>query len=1134
MNRRMRDSLRKNGASLATGNAEVSIAGKTLNKMLKQLSCFAVLGLLFLTYVSAQTTNGLITGAVTDSTGAFVPGTQISVTNQNTSLSRVTTTNSSGTYILPQLPPGLYKINVSKEGFASVSRDNVELQVNQSVTLDFQLGVGSTAQTVEVTGAAPLLNTTSATLTNVVSHDETVNLPLNGREFTQLTLLTPGAAPQENGQQSAFTVALGAGGISPSVNGQRGEQNNFTMDGVLNNATYTNTWVIAPPPDAIQEFNVQSHITDAQFAISSGANINLVTRSGTNSFHGALWEFLRNDILDAQTFPETERLPYRQNQYGVYFGGPIAVPHLYNGRDKTWFSFYWEGFRSAQSTTTLASTLTPAMMSGDFSGVLGAQVGVDSLGRPEYANEIYDPFTSRPDPANPGQSLRDPFPDNKIPTNRLNPASLLILQKYYPAPNLNVAEGVLPNFQFSGATTTDSDIFGFRLDHQITPNDSIFLRFNRSNQNKTSPQDFPSYVHTLSNYGQQAAVGYTHIFDPKTILNFRYGYSYVNFASNDEAAGTAFTDSIDFTEAAPEHDGIQLGPQVSVSNGFSGVNQFAIPLGPQETMDYHADLSKVVGNHTLGVGGLYYHVRSYDDGWGAGMGFTQNATAQGATPGPTGFGPASLLLGTPDSYGPWVGNTGADQTVNWYGVYGQDQWQATKKLVLTAGIRWDYVAPPNYHKIVSGLNVLNGQFIVTGPVPPSFPSATGDKGYFKPQYNGWEPRFGLTYQASNRTIVHAAFAMLDDHNNTLVQENQNIRLSWPSGIAANLTSLDLGVPTTYLGNLPPASSLLGGLAPYASYGANPDNKIPYSLQYNAGVQQQLTNSVVMKLDYVGSVSRHQYIVPEANTALYPGPGPISDRQPFPQYGGPFSFSWNAAPGSYNALQAQLQKSLSNGLFFLASYTWSKSLDWQSDPYVNAEPNFYDLSSDWGPSDYNRTHMFVFSGLYQLPFGRGKSFLSSPNGFVQAVAGNWSLGTIITLNSGAPFNVLAGGDVANTGGPNQRAERTGASPYSATGFHQSSSDWLNKAAFAVPATFTFGNERRNDLVGPTFKNVDFNASKSFPLYEDLNLQFRAEFFNFFNHTNYNNPDNGVQDGAFGQILSAAGPGREVQFALKLVF
>lgn len=1085
-------------------------------------------------YSPAQTTNGLITGTVTDLSSAVVPDAQVTITNVDTSFTRNTNTNSSGAYILPQMPPGVYKIDVSKTGFASAAREHVELQVNQSLTVDFQLGVGATAQMVEVTSAPPQLNTTSATLTDVVSHDETVGLPLNGREFTQLTLLTPGAAPQEDGQQSSFTVALGAGGISPSVNGQRGEQNNFTMDGVLNNATYTNTWVIAPPPDAIQEFNVQSHITDAQFSISSGANINLVTRSGTNSFHGALWEFFRNDALDAQTYPETQRLPYRQNQYGVYFGGPVTVPHVYDGKNKTWFSLYWEGFRSAQSTTTLASTLTPAMTNGDFSGILGAQIGVDSLGRPEYANQIYDPFTSRADPANPGQSLRDPFPGNIIPTDRLNPASLLILKKYYPAPNLNVAEGVLPNYQFSGATTTDSDIFGARIDQQLTKDDSIFARFNRSNQNRVSPQDFPTYVHTLSNYGQQAAVGYTHIFDPKTILNFRYGYSYVNFASNDEAAGTAFTDSIDFTTAAPAHDGIQLGPNSSVSNGFSGVSQFAIPLGPQETMDYHADLSKVAGNHTLGVGGLYYHVRSYDDGWGASTSFTQNATAQDALPGPTGYGPASFLLGTPDSYGPWVGDTGANQTVNWYGVYGQDQWQATRKLVLTAGIRWDYVSPPNYHKIVSGLNVLNGQFIVTGAVPPSFPAANGPKGFFNSQYNGWEPRLGVTYQASNQSVFHAAFAILDDHNNTLVQENQNIRLSWPSGIAANLTSLDLAVPTTYLGNLPPASSLLGGLAPYASYGADPDNKIPYSLQYNLGVQQQLTNSMVMKVDYVGSASRHQYIVPTVNTALYPGPGPISARQPFPQYGGPFSFSWNEAPASYNALQAQVQQRLSHGLFFLASYTWSKSLDWQSDPYNQDQSNFYNLKADWGPSDYNRTHLFVFSGVYQLPFGKGKTFLPNPNGVVQAVAGNWSLGTIVTLNSGAPFDVLAGGDIANTGGSNQRAERTGASPYSAPGFHQTATDWLNKAAFAVPTAFTFGNEGRNDVVGPTYKNVDFNAAKSFPLWEDLNLQFRAEFFNIFNRTNFSNPDNGVQDGTFGHILSAAGPGREVQFALKLVF
>jgi len=330
-----------------------------------------------------QTTNGLITGAVSDSTGASIPGANVDVVNIGTGVHRTTKSNADGEYILPQLSPGNYKLTVTVNGFTTINRENIQLQVNQSVTLNFQLAVGQTSETVNVTDAPPQLNTTSATLSNVVGHEDTVNLPLNGRSFTQLTLLTPGAAPVQNGQQGAFTVSLGAGGISPSVNGQRGEQNNFTMDGIFNNATYTNTWVIAPPPDAIQEFNVQSHITDAQFSVSSGANINLVTRSGTNKFHGAFWEFLRNDILDARTFPETERLPYRQNQYGVYLGGPVSIPHVYSGKDKTFFSFYWEGFRSAQTRSYLASTLTNAMKQGDFSAVLGAQVGTDSLGRPD-------------------------------------------------------------------------------------------------------------------------------------------------------------------------------------------------------------------------------------------------------------------------------------------------------------------------------------------------------------------------------------------------------------------------------------------------------------------------------------------------------------------------------------------------------------------------------------------------------------------------------------------------------------------------------------------------------------------------------------------------------------------------------
>ena len=373
------------------------------------------------------------------------------------------------------------------------------------------------------------------------------------------------------------------------------------------------------------------------------------------------------------------------------------------------------------------------MIGGDFSSVLGSQVGTDSLGRPEYADEIYDPLTSRADPNNPGEYLRDPFPNNIIPNiaSRINPATVLYLQKYYPTPNLGVADNVFPNYQFAGANNTASDVFGIRLDHQFTENDTAFLRLNRSKQTLTTPEGLPTYSHYLVNYGQQAALGYAHVFNPKTILNFRYGYSYINYDDTDEPAGSAFAQSIDSTNAFPIHDGVQLAPALSISNGFTGTSQFSVPLGPMEAMDYHADLSKVVSNHTLGVGGMYYHLRSYDDGWQAGTNFTQNATAQDGTAGPTGYGAASFLLGTLDSYTPWIGNTGADQTINWYGFYAQDQWQATKKLVLTAGLRWDYVSPPDYHKIVSGLDVLNGQFIVTGAVLPSFTSRHGAERVFR-------------------------------------------------------------------------------------------------------------------------------------------------------------------------------------------------------------------------------------------------------------------------------------------------------------------------------------------------------------------------------------------------------------------
>jgi hypothetical protein len=1079
----------------------------------------------------AQTTNGLITGVVADSTGAVVAGAQVSIVNRDTGVERTAVSDASGLYVVPQLAPGVYTLTVMKEGFASVKQNNIQLLVNQSVTIEVKFAVASINQTIEVNTAPPMLNTTSSTLSEVIGHEETVDLPLNGREFTQLALLTPGAVPQEGGQQSGFTVALGAGGISPSMSGQRADQNNFTMDGVLNNSIYTNVWTISPPPDAIQEFNVQTHITDAQFAISSGANINLVTRSGTNQFHGSVWEFLRNDVLDAQTYPDTKRLAYRQNQYGVYLGGPVI-------KKNTWFSGYWEGFRFTQANTSVSTTLTPKEIAGDFSAEEGTTpIGIDSLGRPEFANEIYDPTSSRPDPAHPGEFLRDPYPGNVIPSNQLNAASLALAARYFPKPNLSVPEGALNNFVSTVPVTVKSDVFGFRLDHQFTANDTAFLRFNRSQANKIGPQNYNTSTTGTRNYAQVGALNYVHTFNPQTILNFRYAYSYTNNFVNFGQADPGTVAAMGFTAQDPVHAGEVFAPNVSIGNGYSGISNFAIPLGPIQTMDYHLDLSKVMGKHTLGVGGMYYHIRSFDDGWGISAGFTTVGTAQdgGATGGAgTGFAPASFMLGTLDSYGPWVGQTGADQTENWYGWYAQDQWQATRNLVVTAGIRWDFVSPANYHRVESGLNMATGQVCITGAVPPQFPKATCPSGYFHNQYNGWEPRFGLSYRAANHTVVHTAAAILDDHNNTLIQENQNIRLSWPGGALPTLNSLDLGLPTNaYWNALPAASSFLGANNPFGvSYGADPNNKIPYSIEYNLGVEQQLQEHLALNVNYVGSVGRHGYIADQTNTALTPGPGKIQPRALYPQYG-VFNYSYNEMPSSYNGLQVELNKQMSGGLSFKASYTWSKSMDWQSDPYGPQPVDFYNLGKDWGPSDYNRPQLFVFSSIYQLPVGKGKRYLGSANTLTDKVLGGWSLGTIISLDSGAPTTAYANGDVANTGWPNQRASRTGADPYSVSGgsgFKQ----WLNPAVFAQPAPFTLGNESRNDLHGPSFKNVDFNASKTFSLTERTNLIFKAEMFNLFNHTNYGLPSTTVGNGNFGQITTANGTGRLVQFGLKVQF
>ncbi len=1081
--------------------------------------------------MAAQTVTGTINGTVTDAGGSVIPGFLVEIVNENTGLKRSATGSEVGTFTVPLLPPGIYTVSISKEGFAGQVRKEVQLLVNQNLTLDTTMTLSTVQQTVEVTARTPTLETTTGTLGKVIEGEEIVDLPLNGRKFTQLVLLTPGAAPRQGGQQNAFTVREGAGGISPSVNGQRGQQNNYTMDGVLNNALFTNIWAISPPPDAIQEFNVQSHTVDAQFSISSGANVNILTRSGTNKLHGSVWEFLRNEKLDARNFFDPTRLAYRQNQYGVSTGGPVTVPG-YDGRKKnTWFFGYWEGYRSRRTSSRFASVPTQAMRDGDFSAFLGPVIGTDALGRPVARGQLYDPFTSRPDPARPGQFLRDPYINNIIPKSRLSNSALLTLQKYYPLPNLGVGPTVFPNLIAARPTAIDSDQYGIKIDQRFSNNDTLFGRFNWANPTQTRPQTLPTYSQSLKNLAHSVAIGYTHLLGPSTLLSVHYGYIYTDFGQFDEPAGVDFLKTTKFDRLAPVRNGIPIANQLSVSQDMTNVAQFAIPLGPQRSHQINPDLSIVRGNHTIGIGAMYYRIHNFDDGWGVSSSFSREATAIDGFVPQTGLGAASFMLGLPDSLGGFLGDTSANFTGRWYAGYVQDKWQVSKKLTVSFGLRYDYVAPVKWkNNKVSALDVDTGAFLIPVAFPPLFPFPNVRETLFDPRYNGFQPRFGVAYRAHEKTVFRAAFTKFDDHNNTLVQISQDPRIAWPWGYGIAVSAANRGVPDVFLDNLPTAASFFDPLQPRVAFAANPRNKIPYSLQYNFGLQHQITPTIAGELNYVGSVGRHLFIQPVANTARFPGPGPIQPRQPYPQYGGTFSNSTNIGNSSYNSLQARLEKRLSQGLSFLASYTYSKSLDLQSSGQAGGIVTIYDLKREWGPSDFDFTHMFVFSSVYQLPIGRGKALLGSANKITNGIVGGWTIGGITSWFTGPPFSISAGGDLANVGGGSQRAQVVG-DPRA--GFQQSIFQWFNTAAFRTPDSFTFGNAGRNNVRGPATKAFDIVAYKDFALRETVKLQFRGEFFNLPNHPRFGVPNNNVQSGAFGRITSADEP-RDIQFALKLLF
>src|SRR6185437_13706132 len=864
-------------------------------------------------------------------------------------------------------------------------------------------------QQVEVTASDVAVDTTTATLSTVVEHEYAVGLPLNGRNFTQLTLLSPGVSPVQVGQQSSFTIT---GGVSPAVNGLRSYMNNFTLDGIDNNMRFDNTYSVAPPPDAIQEFSVESHQTGAESSYAAGANVNLVTRSGPNQFHWLLWKFLRNDILDANgylnNFLGKQKLPNKRNHYGYFLGGPVILPGVLDGRKShTYFSTYYEGLKLRVTNQTAATVPDAAERNGDFSELLGSVIGTDCLGRPVQQGQIYDPTSTTANSACPQGYIRDPFVGNIIPSGRINSIATAYFDALYPMPN----RAGTPNYVTPQGTTQDNWQWGVRLDQSFSEKDNLFGRFSQYTARQSSPGSLPLNPLLRLNTGRNIAIGETHTFSPTFLVNFSGGYNratipFMNPGPPDPAFASAIgsnmgLDTTPFTPAGQSFAG----------SAFTGVSYVDYELAnPDSSYQANADFKKITDKHLFSFGfrTMYFQHTTGFQGTKS-LAYSPLSTS---LPGNTATGQslASFMLGVPTQS---VANIFPALTLhtNIYIGYVGDSWKVTPKFTVNTGVQYVFVNPPtadghrigsfDYNLALTQPDATDYSFAylwaaknpITG-APPNAPRPN----FVKPDHNNFAPRVGIAYNPWARTVFRAGFGIFYDYNQNINQNTiRSLEPNYPfsvGGVFSGQNTLALGPnnPPITLDNPFPVKA--GGAVPPPNTFIDENIRDPYAMEWNAGIQQALRSDMKLSLSYVGSGGRKLVVHTWMNQAV-PGNGPISARRPLHNVG-PFNLISNEASSNYNALQAKLEKSFSGGLTFIESYTSSKALDISSD--INNPEYTADESLSYGPANYDITHISTTSVLYDLPFGRGRLFGSDISKPLDQVIGGWRLSGLLTLRS----------------------------------------------------------------------------------------------------------------------------------------
>jgi hypothetical protein len=1227
----------------------------------------------------AQVDTGSISGVVSDASGGSISGASVTMTNEGTGAELTTTTGADGGYKFTPVRIGTYKITSTFQGFQTVVQQGVVVNVGENVVANFTMRPGAVTDTVTVESTVPVLQSQDASVGQVVDSKAVNDLPLNGRNFTFLAQLSAGVnTPQADTRGNAATGAF-------SANGSRPAQNNYLLDGVDNNSNTVDflngtNFVVLPPVDAVQEFKVQTSGFSAEYGRSGAAVLNATIKSGTNQFHGAAWEFFRNDKLDAADFFENaggiQKGALRQNQFGVAAGGPIKKNKIFIFGD-------YEGFRRVQGTVATGTVPTDLMRSSGYTNFteLLTQGGseFDALNRSFPTGTIFDPQTTRQvvaggsdpvsglpvplvdhsgNPVAPGtvQFVRDPFGScpantmnftpscglNVLPAARLD-ANAISLLNLYPSPT---GSSVFTNYAVSPKLFEHRNAFDTRMDINFNEKNQLFFRFSLVDD----PQFIPGIFTGIADGGgfqqgdqtanaQQSALGYTHTFSPSLINVLRAGLNYLHTTrvspTSSDLSDIPSQFGILGIPQDPENGGL---PAIGIS-GYQtlGTNAFLPSDEVSSTFQLTDDLTKIYGNHTFKMGFEWQHVKfsTLQPPWSRGQ-FNFDGTytdVPGQTSGNVGI--AQLLLipdvatvpsgidyvGGPNNV--FVSNISlTDNGKNYYGTYINDDWKLTSKLTLNLGIRWDYFQPVYEHHgaqanfipsgdptggpaylIPSGnqdlsfltnvdcTNPANKNFLTCLLATDGIALSVGKygKSLAEGQRNNFAPRFGFAYQATPKLVVRGGFGIF--YNGF---ENRgfspNLGENYPFQFNFNYTNLDAGHPYNQFQNgvngcvatptggptletgfsCSPLDPTVVNASGLALRGIQYDYQTPYSMGGNLSLQYQLTSSMSLQVAYVTTLARHLEVFPGNNrpTVIQPSSVSVKDPSvglPFPDFGVNNSQATTEGNSHYHGLQTKVEKQFRGGLSFLATYTYSKVMSDATDLLNGGSDNVgyrapsvpgFGIQEDYALANFDIRNVFHLSGGYELPFGKGKKFMTGASGVADKFVGGWSIQWLATLQDGQPIRLSCvknsvqslGCGALFTGEPLKLGLHTDAN---------GKLSWFgNPAAFTDPApctaqgSCTFANLGGvTQVPGPGFHRLDFSIFKDIPFTETRKLQFRTEIFNIFNHPNFNAPGfggNGVvsiggstdwNNSHFGEIGSTRDnpyDPRQIQFALKFIF